>query len=79
MKKREYINAIKQPDRYVIVVDSRKGRREVPEVFDSPEEAHEYASAKVAHLSTNLIEIYKTTGDQLSITPYQEHHIGVSW
>lgn len=88
----EYEVAIRTSGKYIILVDNVvTGRtQEIQRVFDTPEEAHEYASGRVKHTKTNRIQIYETTGKPRSvigtyytirddIKPYQQHHIGLNW
>ena len=87
----EYKAAITTSGRYIILVDNAvTGRtQEIKRVFDTLEDAHEYASCRIPHTKTNRIEIYETTGKPCSlvsgtvcrndIRPYQRHHIGLNW
>lgn len=85
MTDKEYRNAIREEGKYIILVDDR----EILKTFDTPDAAHEYASAKVRHTKNNKIDIYITTGESITlisgipcrhdIKPYQQHHIGINW
>lgn len=91
MTKQEYLEAIQTAGKYVLLVDnpSTGYNTEVQRVFDTPKDAHEYASARIAHTKTNKIDIYETTGQppriingctyRDDIKPYQQHHIGINW
>ena len=90
MTREAYNEAIKTAGKFIILVDNNRGfDDEVLRVFDTPEEAHEYASARIKHTKNNKIEIYTTTGNECryidgircrdDIKPYQQHHIGLNW
>ena len=67
MTAQDYREAIKAAGKYIILVDSGAKNQEIQRVFDTPEEAHEYASARVRHTKTNKIDIYETTGNPCRI------------
>lgn len=85
MRKEDYEESIKEEGKFVILTDTS----EIYKVFDTPEMAHEYASARVKHTKFNKIDIYVTTGKPITfidgmrymddIKPYQQHHIGLCW
>lgn len=90
MTKEAYETAIKEPNKFVILLDNSNGdSNEILRVFDTLEDAHEYASGRIPHTKTNRIEIYQTTGLECDyvdgiryrndIKPYQQHHIGINW
>lgn len=89
MTRTDYDNAIKTAGKFIIMVDRGADYDEVLRVFDTPEEAHEYASGRIKHTKNNRIEIYSTTGEECryidgircrdDIKPYQQHHIGLNW
>lgn len=90
MTREAYNEAIKTAGKFVIMVDNGGSfDDEVLRVFDTPEEAHEYASGRIKHTKNNKIDIYSTTGIECryidgikcrnDIEPYQEHHIGLNW